>query len=168
MVGPLWASVGGVQRLLKSTLFALRMSIIFGGIVLSLGATLQIFAQIPEAQTEQLHFTQLEHTLEQMHITRFYSEYWTCNVLIIETHERLICGDIWTDGNNFMHGTDRYKLYRAMVKATANPGFVFPTGMAQIATLEKVLKNTNTPYQHIAIAGYEIFQPEYPIAGLTL
>lgn len=142
--------------------------IIFGGIALSLGATLQIFAQIPQAQTEQLHFTQLEHTLEQMHITRFYSEYWTCNVLIMETHEQLICGDVWISRNNFIHVADRYKLYRAMVKATANPGFVFPAGMPQIVTLEKLLDSTKTPYQHVAVAGYEVFQPEHPIAGLRL
>jgi hypothetical protein len=55
-----------------------------------------------------------------------------------------------------------------MVKATANPGFVFPTGMPQIALLEKLLKSTKTPYQHVTVAGYEIFQPERPIAGLEL
>jgi hypothetical protein len=100
-----------------------------------------------------------------LHITRFFSEYWTCNRLIFQTQEQLVCTDTW---GNLTHGYDRYMAYRTMVDVDPNPGFVYPTGSGHIAELEAALKATHTPYRRFEIAGFVIYQPAHHIPGVKL
>jgi len=168
---PLWngiAKIKGTPRVLSTALFALRIGILLLVLMVNFRATSHSFEGIPQAQSEKQRLTQLAERLEQMQVTRFYSEYWTCNRLMFESHEKLICGDTWNSQVALSHGYDRYLPYQMTVRAAANPGFVFPAGMPQITVLEKALKSSRIPYQHVEFDGYEIYQPAHPIPGQQL
>lgn len=165
---PLWC-IGSMKRspkLLQRTLLAFRIGILVALLMVSAKATLDVIHLIPEAQTENTQRMQLVAHLEQMHITRFYSEYWTCNALIASSHEQLVCGDTWTANGILTHGYDRYYPYRLMMETSANPGFVFPRGQSQIDILNKLLKASGIAYQHSTFENYEIYQPAHPIPAL--
>jgi hypothetical protein len=123
---------------------------------------------VQQRPSQQQTFFALEGRLNQMHITRFYSEYWTCFPLIMLSHEKLVCGDTWESNGTIIHGFDRYAPYRAMVEASDNPAYVYPDGFLQIQDLEKALKETGTPYIHASIDHYEIYQPLHPIPSMKL
>ncbi len=165
---PLWClgSISRSPKLLQKTLLAFRFGILILLLAVSAKATLDIVHLVPETQTANTQRMQLVEKLEQMHITRFYSEYWTCNPLIAVSHEELICGDSWTSNDTLVHGYDRYYPYRLMVQGSANPGFVYPHGNSQIDVLTKLLKDSGISYQHISFEGYEIYQPSRPIPAL--
>jgi len=108
----LWALWNGLDRIrallpqpVKLPLLAPRLGVVAILCITSLLATMHIFEQIPAVQANRQQFVQLADRLESLHITRFYSEYWTCNRLIFQTQEKLVCGDT---GVNLTHGDDRY------------------------------------------------------------
>lgn len=131
----------------------------------SLKATSNIFDSVAPALQDDQRYNQLENRLGQLHITRFYSDYWTCNRLIFQTQEKLICSNT---RDNFTHGFDRYVPYRAMVDADPNPGFVYPKGSNLIHVLEQALTATHTPYRRLEVASFVIYQPAHRIPGVKL
>lgn len=129
-------------------------------------STVIVFQQsVPAAQERQQQMANLQQTLEQQHITRFYSTYWTCGWIIFASHERLICGNT---SNNLSHDLDRYPLYRAIVEQDPHPGFVYPTGAAQITTLNRLLAQSRVTYKRFTIPGYVIYKMEGRIPALNL
>ncbi len=147
---------------------AVRMSIVFVVLLVSLGATLSLPGLAPQAQAQQKHTIQLVTQLEQLHITRFYTDYWICTPLIVFSHEHLICGDTWVKHGTLIHGYDRYTPYRDTVMASGNPAFVYRIGMSQLTVLETWLKTSGTPYRRVVVGQYLIYQPAHPVPGLQL
>jgi hypothetical protein len=164
---PLWNGVIRIQRFSKiQYLFPVfRISIIlmiFLGLITSMS---YLFSEIPHAQQDDRTRTLLVHKLEEMHITRFYSEYWTCARLMFDSQEKLICGDTW---GNLTHGYDRYMPYLDAVVQANNPAFVYPVGYSSLTELDHALKRTHTPYHLTTYEGYVIIQPEHRIPGVPL
>lgn len=171
---PLWSGLSNLGRqiqrfeLLRSPrlLFSLaRLSILLIIAVICLRSTITTSGLVPQAQAQQHNLSQVAQTLEGMHVTRFYSDYATCNALMLETQDRLICGDTW---GNLTHGVDRYFPYRVQMKEAINPGFVYPVASGRVAELEKALASTHTPYQRIKTGSYIIYSPAHRIPGLAL
>ncbi len=156
---------GNVEMWRHFTLNVFRFSILLFVCLMSFTASMNIFHKIPSNQANQQQFDQLANKLEQLHITRFYSEYWTCIRLIFQTQEALVCADSW---GKLTHGSDRYKPYRKMVDADSNPGFVYPENSGRIPELEHVLASTHTAYQKFIFHGYVIYKPAHRIPGLKL
>lgn len=123
-------------------------------------STAMTFAQISKAQAENAQMYTFANYLEKQHITRFYSQYWTCNRLIFATQERLICGDTWDVNGQLQHGSDRYTPYRSEVEAIKNPAFVYPVGDSRIAVVEKALKAQGIIYEVREAVGYIIIFPK--------
>jgi hypothetical protein len=129
-------------------------------------STAMIFVQsVPATQATEQNVATLESTLEQMHLTRIYSDYWTCAVVILETQEQVICGS--TD-NNLAHISDRYAPYLAMVEAAPNLTFVYKDGAAQLATLNQYIDRYHIQYQRTEVPGYVIYQITGKIPTLNL
>jgi hypothetical protein len=164
---PLWNGVMRIKRFPKvQYLFRVfRISIIFMiflGLITSMS---YLFSEIPHAQQDNQARMLLVQKLENMHVTRFYSEYWTCARLIFDSQETLMCGDTW---GNLTHGYDRYQPYLDAVQRAKNPAFVYPVGHASLAELHHALKTTHTPYRSTTYVGYVIIQPEHRIPGVQL
>ena len=166
---PLWKGLDDVRKLFPQkwewTTLILRLGVVSILFFISIDGTVHTFEQIPAAQADQQQFVQLAGGLESLHVRRFYAEYWTCNRLIFQTQEQLVCADTW---GNLTHGFDRYLPYRTMVDAYPNPAFVYVKGSGRIPELEAALNATHTPYRRFEIAGYMIFLPAHRIPGIKL
>jgi 4-amino-4-deoxy-L-arabinose transferase-like glycosyltransferase len=164
-----WKGLDYIRKLLPQIgewlSVVVRLGVVMMLCLISIDATVHTFEQIPAAQANQQQFVQLAEGLESLHITRFFSEYWTCNRLIFQTQEQLVCADTWP---NLTHGFDRYRAYRAMVEADPNPGFVYARGSGRIHELETALQATHTPYQRFEIAGFVIYRPAHRVPGIKL
>src|SRR5437588_9621199 len=93
---PLWRGLRFIRSLplwfnfCKMSFIAAVWEVVGGILLLS---TMYIILEIPQAQARDQQLTQLTAALERLHVTRFYSEYWTCNNVIFASQERLICED---------------------------------------------------------------------------
>lgn len=119
---------------------------------------------VPAARTDQRQLVSLEQKLEELHITRFYSTYWTCGRIIFETQEQLICSNTYPD---LSPGSDRYLPYRRIVEADPHPGFVYADGSPEIVTLESYLTRYHLKYERIKIDGYVIYKMYEKIPAMT-
>lgn len=120
---------------------------------------------VPEAQTDHQQIVALEQKLKELHITRFYTTYWTCGRIIFETQEQLLCGDTYPD---LSHGYDRYFSYRFIIEADPHPGFVYADGSPEIVTLESYIARYHLKYEYIRIHGYVIYKMYEKIPTLNL
>jgi len=121
--------------------------------------TFSVFREIPQAQDTTAHIEELSTYLQKAGVTRFYSEYWTCNRLIFLSQEKLICANTWIADGKIIHNPDRYKAYRAIVEAASDPAFVYPVGDARVQTLEQELSTERISYSRKQIAGYVVYRP---------
>jgi hypothetical protein len=164
---PLWSGLRYIYslplwfNLCKMSFFAAVWVVVGGILLLSTMYTLQ---EIPQAQARNQQLTQLTATLERLHVTRFYSEYWTCNKVIFAAQERLICGDTRVRNGTFTHGFDRYLPYQQALKASSNPAFVYPENYNKhIQTLKNLVTQQLIVYQRVDVAGYAIFMLAQPL-----
>ncbi|MFL5655718.1 MAG: hypothetical protein ACJ8CB_16260 [Ktedonobacteraceae bacterium] len=158
---PLWRGFRYIQSLplwfnvCKISFFA-AVGVGVGGILLL--STMYTVQKIPQAQAQDQQLTLLTTTLEHLHVTRFYSVYWTCNRVIFASQERLICGDTWVENGTFTHGFDRYWQYQWMLKASSNPAFVYPENdNNHIQTVKNLVAQQHILYHRVDVAGYAIF-----------
>src|SRR5207253_11475008 len=85
------------------------------GISFLLG-TVSTFSRIPDAQAGNRQQEALIHDLLHIGATHIYSDYWTCNLIIFESREQIICSVL---DEQLQPGDDRYLPYRSIV--TADP-----------------------------------------------
>lgn len=157
---PLWTAENWFKsRRARESVCALKWAAFTLLCLVLIHSTLLVFQQgVPAAQTSRQQITTLEQTLEHLHITRFYSTYWTCGRVIFDTQERLICGATDDVNNHISHGYDRYTFYRTIVEQDPQPGFVFPDGAAQIITLNRLLAQSHVRYERFEVPGYVIYK----------
>jgi 4-amino-4-deoxy-L-arabinose transferase-like glycosyltransferase len=156
---PLWKSAAALlqterrQRLALSIVSGCLLLVFF---VMSTIGTYLTVLDVPSAQAYYAKQADLVKHLEDMGVTRFYSEYWTCNNLIFQSNERLICSSL---SDQLLRGFDRYIPYRTTLQKTVHPGYVFPKGAPQIAALDQRLhENTlGVQYQRQVYRNYVIY-----------
>ena len=160
IIWPLWVGADfAKKRWLVRVFLVLRVTSALLLVALLTYGTFGVFSQIPQAQAENSRIEELTTYLQKSGITRFYSEYWTCNRLIFLSREKLICGNTWIAGHEVIHTSDRYKAYLAIVEASSNPAFVYPAGDGRVQALEQKLRMGKISYSHKQIAGYVVCRP---------
>lgn len=152
-------------RMLRAAAFALKVCVLLLVAFALIEGTVQTFQQVAPVQAEEQNIHQLENTLLRMHITRFYTEYWTCARVIFDTQEQLICGNTH---NDLTHGFDRYLPYRTMVEQEPALNFVYPDGSPQITTLNQDLVRYHITYERFEVDGFAIYRLSSPIPSLNL
>lgn len=117
------------------------------------------FADVPSAQQFSLQQTKLVQRLETLKATRIYSEYWTCNRLIFQSNEKIICSVLDSD---LTTGLNRYPSYQITVQKAANPAYVFPlNSQYEVSFIKKQTQsNSLQKYQYIKYEGYSIYIPD--------
>jgi hypothetical protein len=146
---PLWRLRPPIARI---SAFALLFLALFHSIAMTCN-------EIPKAQAENAQLAALVSYLEKHDITRFYSEYWTCNRLIMASQEHLICADTWNVNGKLTHGTDRYGAYREAIESSRDPALVYPAGDSRIAVAVQVLKTEKIGHQITEVAGHVVILP---------
>jgi hypothetical protein len=108
--------------------------------------TLNVPASVAQVNAQK---AQLIAQLHELHATRIYADYWTCNWVMFLSREQILCGVL----NEQLHeGTNRYPPYLSIVQAAPHPAYVFPVGSPQAALMDR------QPVAHrIATAQYVIY-----------
>ena len=158
---PLWNSgvraKAALQRrtyvhLIQKGIFSLLLTLFVMGTFLT-------FLQVPAAEAAYAQQDRLVQRLLTLHVTRIYSEYWTCNRLIFQSEEKIICSTL---DEKLNPGFDRYAPYRDIVKASPLPAYIFPLGFQQISVLDaKMSKDVqfHALYQRQVFEGYVFYVP---------
>ncbi len=116
--------------------------------------TLSTLSEIPAMNTTYRQQETLDSTLLHLGITRLYSEYWTCNRMIFQTREQIICASL---NDTLGQGFNRYKPYLDMVRATPHPAYVFPLTSPQAQSFVH-LHGNDPHYKRFTLVGYVIYQ----------
>lgn len=99
--------------------------------------------------------------LDAHHITRYYSDYWTCYRIAFESDERVICAVRGQDGEpDLMLMNNRYTPYITDLAATPTPAYILPAGTAEDAdfiaeTSARGLPNVG--YTRVVTGDYAIY-----------
>lgn len=129
--------------------------------------TIRIIPSITDAQGFQQQGDSLVQHLESVGATRIYSDYWTCNRIIFQSNERIICAVL---SDKLRTGQNRYAPYLATVKADPHAAYAFAiqpiagasyvTGVVQNANFStRVLSHNSTQFKKYTFAGYVVYQP---------
>jgi 4-amino-4-deoxy-L-arabinose transferase-like glycosyltransferase len=113
------------------------------------------------AATQKLNRQQyaLIDNLLRIGATHIYSDYWTCNRLMFQSRERVICSVL---NEKLKTGQNRYALYHATVAADPHACYVFPLGSPQDAAFAQrvaLLDPHHEVYQRLSFDGYVVYQP---------
>ena len=159
LLWPLWQGVVRVrerfkqgQRFVKAraALSALGLCIIAGTYLVGTG---DIFANLPVSQNTYNQRNALVKALLDHGATRVYSDYNTCNLLIFQSDERVICGVL---NDQLQPGINRYAPYLTLVESAPHPAYLFPATSAPAQALVAQL-GQNAHYQYLLLDGYSIY-----------
>ncbi len=123
-------------------------------------AIIGVFQQVPTVQASNQQQDKLIADLVHLHATHIYSDYWTCNRLIFQSKEQIICSVL---DEQLRTGGDRYLPYQAIVKRDAQSVYVFRTGSPQVLVLTRHSSQTRTFYEYVHIDNYVLYKPAHPI-----
>ncbi|HEX4207585.1 MAG TPA: hypothetical protein VHZ51_25970, partial [Ktedonobacteraceae bacterium] len=107
--------------------------------------------QISGVQKLNQQQSELVNGLERNHITRIYSDYWTCDRVIFQSDEHIIC-DVLRD--NLRTGQNRYLPFRAVVMSSPHVAYVFTLHSPQ-----DVLLHSRKFQQTFSFGGYHVYVP---------
>jgi 4-amino-4-deoxy-L-arabinose transferase-like glycosyltransferase len=159
---PVWNGVGEQcraghwSRLTSRLSGIMRVGLLLLFLVMSTIGMYNTFKQIPTAQGFYASQDHLIQHLQAIGVTRFYSEYWTCNRLIFQSHEKLICSSL---DEKLGSGFDRYIPYRTLINTTEDVAYVFPQNAPQVAVLDAMMQNhtLKRSYQRQEFGNYVIY-----------
>ncbi len=170
VLSSLWFGIGRIRgpQIVNLSLWTMRLAAIAVVFVLIALSMAQISQHIPGTQADYQQQSDVVAQLEAMHIQRFYSEYWTCNRLILLSQEKLVCVDTWVEHGTFGFGLNRYHPYQTMVAQQQNPAYVYPLKDSHIATLEQLAKAQHIAFKRTVIENVVVYQLVTPLAGTKL
>lgn len=154
IVAPLVAGTPRVPRalLLQACRWALLAIL---GVALVLDTT-HAFADTPYVQWLNWRQQVLIADLLRLKATHIYSDYWTCDRLMFESRERVICAAL---DSHLRPSLDRYLLYRLIVRRDRQAAYVFVEGSAQAEAFARGIAFRGNRYRRTHAAGYVVYQP---------
>jgi hypothetical protein len=162
LLWPLWNGSGthktltpsvGIPKWIKAMLIV-RIGILLLIASIFLLGTIRIFAEIPDAQAAYDKQDALVHHLIDIGETRIYTDYWTCNRIVFQSKEQIICACL---NEQLGQGLDRYKPYLSIVRMAKHPAYVFPLGSPQALVFGRIHKD-DEHYRQSIFDGYVIYQ----------
>ncbi|MGW0503963.1 ArnT family glycosyltransferase [Micromonospora sp. NPDC003241] len=162
---PLWsAAVAGV----RGTVGALgRLAGAFAAAVLAALAATSLVVTVLFAtagadpgRREERYARQLAATVHAAGLHEVYGEYWTCNRLIFNTAEKVVCGVL--DGD--LHpGQNRYPAYWWRLARATRPGYVLAAGAPADRRLRELLGAGADGSLLAEIGGFRVYHPPEPV-----
>ncbi|MET8549494.1 hypothetical protein [Micromonospora zamorensis] len=89
-----------------------------------------------------------------------YGDYWTCNRLIFNTDETVVCGVI--DGD-LSPGQNRYRPYWRRVGRAERPGYVVEVDSPMDRRLRRLLADRADTALVREVGGYRVYHPDTPV-----
>jgi hypothetical protein len=156
---PIWSSIRAVRPLPVS--FATignilqRSLLLFVGLTFLFG-TVSVFARAHSDQVVTQGQYKLIDSLLHLHVTRIYSDYWTCDRIIFQSDERIICSVV---NENLQPGQNRYPPYRLIVQNDAQAAYLLPLGSPQGLTFTQKMLHSGTHYASLMLDNYILYRP---------
>ncbi|MBE3561602.1 MAG: hypothetical protein IMW89_20625, partial [Ktedonobacteraceae bacterium] len=97
--------------------------------------------------------------LQRAGIYHIYSDYWTCNRLIFQSRERIICGVVIVGYDRVKQGQNRYAAYYQTVRADPRSAYVFESGSPDAKNIALLFARQGQRYRQLAFDGYMVYQP---------
>ena len=158
----LWQSSGLSNGKFPSTSWA-KFFLIFRWalLVLIVGTllveTVENVSLVPGIESLNQQQEALVHDLSSRHIQHIYSDYWTCDRLIFQSQEHIICGVLDTD---MKPGLNRYQPYYTTVHADHNSAYVFLSGSDFATAFMQKVAQAGQHYQQLSFDGYVVYLPQ--------
>ncbi|HEX2770983.1 MAG TPA: hypothetical protein VHN18_00965, partial [Micromonosporaceae bacterium] len=149
---PLWSAVSRARPVVRSTAAAALAAVVLTALL----ATAGVVARAPAAGEQAGRRAELVAALRDLGVTRFYSDYWTCNAVTFATREEIVCAVL---GDDLRAGYDRYRPYRDLVAAADRPGYAVRTGTALGAAVRERLAAAGAGRAAVTAGGYDIYLP---------
>ncbi|BCJ57458.1 hypothetical protein Jiend_08800 [Micromonospora endophytica] len=89
-----------------------------------------------------------------------YGEYWTCNRLVFDTAEEVVCGVL--DGD-LSPGFNRYPAYWTRLARATRPGYVLAVGAPADRRLRELLGDRADTALLAEVGGYRVYHPTTPV-----
>nr|WP_089016802.1 hypothetical protein [Micromonospora coriariae] len=112
------------------------------------------------SRTEERHARELAGALRANGPHEVYGDYWTCNRLIFNTDETVICGVL--DGD-LSPGQNRYLPYWRQVGRAERPGYVVEAGSPMDRRLRRLLADRPDAAPVREVGGYRVYHPDTPV-----
>lgn len=124
--------------------------------VLAVVASGQAMARVPAVRADERDHQRLVTALDDVGATRIYSDYWTCNRLVLATRERILCSTLDED---LRTDNDRYEPYSLAVRSAPSPVYAFVDGAAVERTFARHLRSRGVDATVTTAGGYRIYSP---------
>lgn len=159
---PTWKKRGQSRSAWRSAGAALALVALFA---LALQGALRVFVYAGDAGQFGLPMPRADSALiaflDAHHITRYYSDYWTCYRIAFESDERSICAVRGQNGApDLMLMNNRYDPYIAVLAATPTPAYILPAGTAEDADFIAETSAHGLPnvgYTRVVVGDYAIY-----------
>lgn len=118
-----------------------------------------IVQDVPSVVALNQQDARFTHDLLSRGITQFYSDFWTCDLVNFETHERLTCGVV---GLYAQRGFNRYPAYYDEVHANLRAPYVLVQGSDVEQTFVVQMAKSQRQFSVQHLDGYSIYTPVLP------
>ncbi|MFD1322024.1 hypothetical protein [Micromonospora sonneratiae] len=154
---PLWLAARRWRRPTHRVLAAVSTTILAAVTAFMLFTTVTLVRQIGSIRAEERSARELARFAERAGLRHVYGEYWTCNRLIFNSRERVICAVL---GDDLRPGQNRYAPYATEVQGADRPAFIFETGGPADVAFQDYLREIGVPAKVTEVDGYRVYQPE--------
>ena len=134
----------------------LKLSVLLFIFVVFASATMRVFQQVPVVEKTTQQQYSLVDDLLHIGAVHIYSDYETCDRVIFQSEESIICSVL---DNNLHTGQNRYLPYQAIVQNDPNAAYVFPVGSPQDEAFAHRMATSRVQYQRFVFEGYNSYQP---------
>ncbi|MEU8156542.1 hypothetical protein AB0B94_23020 [Micromonospora sp. NPDC048986] len=162
---PLWVAAltawRGTSSVLGRFTGALSAAVLAALTVTTLVITV-LFAATGTAasRTEERQARELAAALRADGPHEVYGDYWTCNRLIFNTDESVVCGVL--DGD-LSPGQNRYRPYWRQVGRADRPGYVVEIDSPMDRRLRRLLADRADAAPVREVGGYRVYHPDTPV-----
>ncbi len=147
-----------VPTIRRAMLFG-RVCILVGIFAILVNGTVGVFRDVPHVQALNQQEGKLVNDLLAQHVTRMYSVYWTCDLVMFLSNERIICSAVQTVHGKLAPGQNRYPPYTTIVQQDSQADYVLPVGSPEAAAFAQQVASSGQHYLHISIDGYMLYYP---------
>ncbi|MBQ1030881.1 hypothetical protein KBX26_12860 [Micromonospora sp. C97] len=112
------------------------------------------------SRTEERQARELAAALRADGPHEVYGDYWTCNRLIFNTDESVVCGVLDAD---LSPGQNRYRPYWRQVGRAERPGYVVEAGSPMDRRLRRLLADRGDATPVRDVGGYRVYHPDTPV-----
>lgn len=151
--GPPPGRTGGVPRV-AGLVAAVALAALTAAMVWSTAA---LVGDIGTLRAEERAAHELADAVRTARIRYVYSGYWTCNRLVFNTREKVVCAVL---GDDLTPGQNRYPPYPVMVDRAARPAFIFAAGSASDIAFQDHLRRHGVTATVTGVGAYRIYQPD--------